>query len=332
VPSQPAAADLEFYLAGEESLDELSGLDVDRDWLELLSGERAWVLQTFLRFREAGRDAVLTAHPHAPWVVFHAKHWRSLERERPDDGSFLVGVRGDVRSPPNADFEIVQNRHAADGSRRFFLPHWPQPGLVERGAERGDRVRRAAFKGHSESLHAGLRDPSWAAALSRLGVEWEADETHSRARQAERLRWPDYREVDVLVALRPPDRRLHPHKPATKLYNAWLAGVPAVLGPELAYRAERQSELDYLEAADPEQALAAVARLAAEPGLYRAMVSHGRQRAAAVTPPRILARWEDLLFRELPERAADPRARAWRRLPRRWRLLLGRARRITTRR
>ena len=36
-------------------------------------------------------------------------------------------------------------------------------------------------------------------------------------------------------------------KPPSKLFNSWLAGVPAVLGHESAYRAERRSDLDYIE-------------------------------------------------------------------------------------
>jgi hypothetical protein len=34
---------------------------------------------------------------------------------------------------------------------------------------------------------------------------------------------------------------------AIKLYNCWHAGVPAVLGAESAFRANRRSDLDYLE-------------------------------------------------------------------------------------
>ena len=41
--------------------------------------------------------------------------------------------------------------------------------------------------------------------------------------------WSDFSQVDLVVAIRPPHPRLHSPKPATKLVNAWIAGVPAVL-------------------------------------------------------------------------------------------------------
>ena len=145
------------------------------------------------------------------------------------------------------------------------------------------------------------------------------------------LRWPDYSTVDAVVALRPPDGRSYPGKPATKLYNAWLAGVPAVLGTESAYRAERRSELDYLEAASGAEALAALRELATDPHRFAAMVDNGRSRATAVAPAAVAARWRDLLFETLPARLHDPGFRRYRRLPRRARLLVGRFRRLAGR-
>lgn len=323
-----------FFLA-EAAEPGLAVLDPDRDWRELQLGERAWVLQTYLRLAAAGLPVTLAAEPRPGVVVFHAKQWRLLERRlREPAASVLVGVRGDVRPPPNADLEIVQNPAAADGRRRLFVPHWPQPGLVARDPARGDRVRRAAFKGIRASLHPELRDPAWARALAELGIAWEADEVdyHAGTEARSSLRWPDYAQVDVVVALRPPDARLHRGKPATKLYNAWLAGVPAVLGPESAYRAERRSELDYLEAPDAAAALAAVARLHREPELYRAMRDQAARRAAEVAPSAIAELWRRLLLDELPARLAAPGFAGSRRVPRPLRLLAGRLRRHLGRR
>jgi hypothetical protein len=107
-----------------------------------------------------------------------------------------------------------------------------------------------------------------------------------------------------VVALRPPDRRLHTGKPATKLINAWRAGAPAVLGPEVAYRELRRSELDYLEAASLAEARAAVERLAGDPQLYRAMVDNGHTRARELSFAATTGRWAELLFETLPPLAA----------------------------
>jgi hypothetical protein len=327
-------APVTFFLA-EAGDPGLAGLDPDRNWRELQLGERAWILQTWQRLAAAGLPVELAAEPRPGLVVFHSKQWRQLESRLTDPAaSVLVAVRGDVRPAPNADFEIVQNPVAAGGGRRLFVPHWPQPGLVPRAPERGNAVRRAAFKGIRASLHPDLRRPEWAAALAGIGVEWEADEVDYAAGREARatLRWPDYSAVDVVVALRPADRGLHRGKPATKLYNAWLAGAVAVLGPESAYRAERRSDLDYLEVANGEEALAAVARLARDPDLFRAMRQQAAKRALEVTPEAVAARWRELLFQTLPSRTAAPWFRRGRRLPRPLRLLGGRLRRLLGRR
>jgi hypothetical protein len=321
--------DVTFFLA--EADPGLAALDPDRDWRQLQLGERAWVLQTYLRLAAVGAPVTLSARPRPGVVVYHAKQWRQLEARLDDPAaSVLVAVRGDVRPAPNADVEIVQNPLAARGRWRFFLPHWPQPGLVPRDPARGERVERAAFKGIRASLHPDLRAPGWAAALEALGVAWEADEVAYDAGAAARatLRWPDYGAVDVVVALRPPDRRLHVAKPATKLHNAWLAGVPAVLGPESAYRAERRSELDYMEAGSGAEALAAVASLVRDPARFAAMRAQGARRAVEVTPQAVAGRWRELLFATLPEQLEGAAFRRRRAVPRPARLLAGRVRRL----
>jgi len=126
--------------------------------------------------------------------------------------------------------------------------------------------------------------------------------------------WPDYRAVDVLIAVRPPDRRLYLAKPATKLVNAWLAGVPAILGEEFAYRELRRSPLDYIEVASIDDARRAVRRLRDEPILYQAMVDNGRRRAREFTITSITEHWRKLLFDILPALEGDPIFRRRRRL------------------
>jgi hypothetical protein len=154
-------------------------------------------------------------------------------------------VRGDHRPVTAADFEVVQNAAQADSRRRFFVPHWSQPGLLPRDPARGARIERAAFKGFSANLHPGLASADWREALARRGIEWVADVAVYRRSEtpAERLDWNDFRAVDAVVALRPARTGGHLNKPATKLYNAWRAGVPAVLGREAGFRELRQSEL-----------------------------------------------------------------------------------------
>lgn len=297
-------------------MDSLRRLDPDQDWREFQLGERAWVLQTYLRLVRAGYPAELAASPPSEGiVVFHAKHSRALRAQWRRLGStVLLGVRADNREPLIADFEVVQNGRFAEGRRRFFIPHWPQPELIPRDDSRGTSIRRIAFKGFEQNLHPDFRSPAWREFLAGQGIEWEVDAVPFAGAATDRLGidWPDFRQEDLLLAVRPKDRRLWTSKPATKLYNAWLAGVPALLGPEHAYREARRSELDYLEVGSLEEAKAAVLRLIERPDLYRAMVENGRARAAEFAAEATLSRWKELLSEKIPALAAS---RAARRLP-----------------
>lgn len=305
-----------FVLIDSEPLERLRELQPDRDWQGFVDGERAWILQTYLRLRAAGCPVVLSRDlPVEGIAVFSSKQRRILRSRRPSGcNAVLVGVREDVGEALIADFEVVQNRHQSDASRRFFIPFWPQPALIPRDAGRGVRVENLAFKGFVGNLHADFRSEEWHRFLDAHRLRWLADAVPyvKHALDVGSLAWNDYREVDLVLAVRPPARAPHPRKPATKLYNAWHAGVPALLGPEIAYRELRRSPLDYLEVTDRSDAQAAIQRLLADPGLYQAMIDHGQQRAGEFGVPNIVALWSDLLFKVIPAQAEAEHVLRWR--------------------
>ena len=94
--------------------------------------------------------------------------------------------------------------------------------------------------------------------------------------------WHDFRETDAVVAIRSFDQDLHHIKPASKLVNAWHAHVPAILGRESAYRALRQSSVDYIEASSFVEAKAAIEMLKRDPGPRCSMAENGRRRAPEI--------------------------------------------------
>ena len=314
----------------------LRALDPDCDWRALQQGEEAWVLQGYLRLAQAGLPVELAATPPDDGlVVFHGKHKRCLARELLGlKRAVIVAIRGDLGgSLAVADFEVVQNPTRADGRRGFFLPSWPQPGLQPRDERRPDRLGRISYKGYLDNLHPAFRNGNWESFLESEHVDWDCDAVpfaHGNY-DREALYWPDFRATDAVLAVRPRGRSTR-NKPASKLYNAWHAGVPALLGPESAYQELRRSELDYLEVGSLTAARAAVVRLREEPGLWRAMIENGRRRAAEWTPAAVAGIWRTLLEETLPARAERDRrpwggcvpplrrvTRAWERL--RWALL-----------
>jgi hypothetical protein len=313
VPELPVSFVL---LQDERPLAQLAALDPDRDWREFVTTTSAWILQTYLRLKAAGDEVELRdSIPDSGIAVVSTGDYRKVLRHRwQSTGALIAVARGSHRRiPPFADAVIVQNPVEADGTRSFFMAHWPQPGLMPRDPTRGTRIESAAFKGFPTNLDTAFQSTQWLEFLRGQGIEWLHDTVPYADRQTDtrRLQFPDYRHVDLIVAVRPESPKMYPDRPATKLVNAWLAGVPAILGPELAYRALRQDPLDYIEVTNVAEAKAAVLKLLREPELYLAMVAHGRQRGQEFAPDRVVRLWQELLFDRLPKLARDPAVRFW---------------------
>jgi hypothetical protein len=308
-----------FFLPGEADLERLARIDPDREPAEFRRGERAWILQTFLRLRAAGFPCDLVDRvPRDGLVFFHSKHERAVRRGlRRGGGPILIGARADNREALAAEFEVVQNGAFARAGRRLWIPNWPQPGLVPRDPARGTTVRSVAYKGFLANLHPDFRSPRWKLFLAQRGIEWIVDARAYEGEATDRaaLDWADFSAVDLIVAVRQPERKTEFSKPATKLVNAWLAGVPALLGPEYAYRELRRCELDYLEVDSVVAAESAVDRLLADPALYRRMAEHGRERAREFDAVALVARWIAVVGEELPALAAELRRARRRRWP-----------------
>jgi hypothetical protein len=308
-----------FLLPDETGLEALRALDPDRDPERFKRGECAWVLQTYLRLAARGLPVELTNRLHDQGtIVFHSKHRHWVRtRGRHARQALLIGIRGDVGAPLIADFELLQNGRYADGRRCFHVPHWPQPGLLARDPARGDTIRRIRYCGFENNLHPGFREPRWLDFLATRGIEWDyaAAPFAGRATDALRLGWHDFRRTDLVLAVRPTAATLHPSKPGTKLMNAWLAGAPALLGPEVAYRELRNSPHDYLEVGGVEQAIATVERLLAEPELYRGLRRRAAERARTLTPDYWLDIWRSFLFSTIPSLRGELLASPVRRLP-----------------
>lgn len=300
-----------FFIPGEPDLPDLLKIDPDADWQRMRRRQR-WLLQTYLRLDRAGCPVTASDRvPEGGIVVFHSKHKRALLKQlKRHHRPVLVGIRGDLNESLIADYEIVQNGHWADGKRRFFIPYWPQPGLIPRDPARETRVDGISFKGFDHNLHPYFASSDWLDWIHAENLTWLRDSMHAPDSEQSGVSaaWHDYRQVDAVLSFRPPPRRVDERrgwtsKPATKLYNAWHAGVPAILGPEVAYQESRKSELDYIEISEPEQAKAALVHLRQNAEVYQQMVQNGRQRAVEYSRDRILEHWKSFLFEQLPRQA-----------------------------
>lgn len=299
-----------FFCPQPDELERIGGPPVDETvhhWeIPQPARMRAWIIQTVLRLREA--DYTVSIQPTLPdqgiVVLLPEPHMlkafhRQFEKKHRD--LLIVTIRADVEGfrSPLADAEIVQNGYFADEKRVFHVPHWPQPGLIPRNPERGAKIQTLAFKGDKGNLHPNLFTDAFFDFLDARDIDIRIEETADRTVPQP---WHNFEDVDLLLAIRKPwhEGDLFYNKPASKLINAWHAGVPALLGPEYAFRELRRDPLDYFEIADDKDAMEAIDRLLEEPDLYQAVVEHGQSRAEAFTVERITERWADVLFKKIP--------------------------------
>jgi hypothetical protein len=305
--SSSAVGVVSFYLPDRQALQGLDPerLDCDRDWEVFGTGVYVWVLQTFLRLRAAGAPVRLSRTPPPSGVVVaHADYVERLLAEAPSPADLtIVSARADRPQQIYADLEVVQNGSSVEDFQ-IFIPSWLQPGLIPRSSDRGTHVENVAYVGARKQLHGDLAGGDWVDALRSRGLCWELrmvtfggnDQLYSQHR------WNDYSTSDLLVALRPAATWNVTSKPAAKLTNAWAAGVPAILSPDLSYRELRRSSLDYLEARSGAEALDAIDRLRSDAALYSAMVENGFERAREFHNGRLTARWAELLWHTVPAR------------------------------
>jgi hypothetical protein len=180
------------------------------------------------------------------------------------------------------------------------MPLWTQPGLIERSKDRVAVFRRVAFFGDKSNVAAELAGEKWQRQLTReTGCVFEI-----RGAQ----RWHDYSDVDAVVAVRDFRGGRQLHKPATKLYNAWLAGVPFIGGSDSAYAAEGSPGRDYLVARSPEAVLSHLRELKGHPSLRASLVAQGMKKGTNYTVEAVTARWRKLVEETIPE-AAERRTR-----------------------
>lgn len=273
------------------------------NWSGYGFGPYAWTIQTYLRLQAENFPChLVNSLPAEGIVLFHRDVLQGQSQPlRPKPKLLLINLRADNKKPyPYAHLHVVQNpAEVSPFNHSYYLPHWPQPGLIPRQSARGERFETLAYFGHINNLAPELQAPAWQQQLAQIGLNWQPIiDRHCSFEEVDQIdpRWNDYSNIDAIVAVRSFDRRqTYLNKPATKLVNAWLAGVPAVLGAESAYQAEGQANINYLEVTSLTQLLAALRQLKASPVLRQALVRQGTLAAQPFLPERLTAKWRQFL-------------------------------------
>lgn len=262
-----------------------------------IASAQAWIYQTWLELRSIGCPVELTHAIPSEGILITLAGCVGADF-RPGPGLYFADIVADSLPHPGAHCHLVQNAaHARLLPRSIFTPHWPHPNLLPRDPARGDRFETLGFYGAAENLAPELRDPAWQARLRQ--------ETGLELLVLGADHWHDYRTTDCVLAVRSFDSRPHLRKPSTKLYNAWLAGVPFVGGRDSAYQADGEAGTNYLAAGSLAELDRELRRLAGDKELRQRLAEAGRQRSENFNRTAIRKRWAELTTSHLPAAAEE---------------------------
>lgn len=290
--------------------------DADTNWPGFGFGPYTWTLQTYLRLKKNGFPCHLVSTvPLSGILIAHRESLSAIdgffkEKVYPTKNLYVVDISADLDFYSYANFHIVQNPYQTTlQTDSFFMPHWPQPALIKRDALRGDRFENIAYCGNQKNLHPELRSKDWKMALEENNFKWSSKYQHFDHLNPDTYftnsDWNDFSDVDCLIAVRnfqKTKKNRFNHKPASKLYNAWLAGVPAILGKESAYHYLKTNEFDYLEADSTHEVLKQLLMLKTNLSLRKRIIANGLVRAREIEAGVTLKKWVDLIHNVLMPR------------------------------
>ena len=170
--------------------------------------------------------------------------------------------------------------------------HWPQPGIIPRDPARGPRVEQLCYKGRLLNLDDAFRSEAFLAQMAAIGVTFEIDAFDGLRGQHD---WNDYAGSDAVLAVRNLTLYDARKKPASKLVNAWFADLPALLGPEPAFRELGTPGEDYIEVRTQADVLEALSALRDTPDLMCRMIENGRRKRRLYDDQALTRLWIETL-------------------------------------
>lgn len=261
-----------------------------------LSPALNWTWRTYYHLSQCGFPCKLVdSLPNEGIIVSSACNLPILFRPNPKQ--FIISCVAD--SPPLvfAQCQIFQSTFQAsqwNGYNIFpqvtYFPHWPQPGLIKRSAERGDKFTNLSYFGAPSQLALCLQSKEIIGKFRDIGftLSYNFQNYH------------DYSEVDCVFAIRQFNQKIVSNKPASKLINAWRAGVPAILGKEAAFQEQRHSVFDYIEVDSVTELMNASIKLRDDKFLRNKMVQEGIKRSEEFSVDRLTSQWSKFLKDEVP--------------------------------
>ncbi len=260
-----------------------------KNWNGYYAGILVWTLKTYLLLKDYVSCKLVTNIPEKGIIIAHRK---SLPA-KPKPKQLFVCIKADKSVHPYSQIHLVQNscdclfKRSPGLWQTYYVPRWPQDKLKPRSKSRGTRLENVGYYGVRRELAKELQSKKFERLMQSNGFKWHIFSNPKK--------WVDYSKTDAIVAVRSFKKQGFNNKLASKLYNAWRAGVPVLLGPETAYQNEKKSRFDYMEVNSANEIISALKSLRKNHRLYKQMVNNGIIRSKEVSQNKIIGLWKSFL-------------------------------------
>lgn len=262
--------------ASEEPLDDLRHLTWEQGTVACT--RHTWVWPLYCQMKMQGFRVSFSYEPREDAVnIIHCQIARGCLKASDFRRYYFIGIRADYPAFPYGQFEIVQNK-LSEKPGSVYMPLFPQPGLIKRDVNRA-KIENVCFSGRAQnSIDLTLLESE----LAKIGCN-----LIFKAEGA----WHEMQDVDILLGIRSFSKEAHVSKPPTKLFNAWLAGIPFIGGYDSAFEQVGEPGRNYLRVSTMDEMIRNIEHLRDDPSWYSHLVREGFSAAKEYTPESITNKW-----------------------------------------
>ena len=249
----------------------------------------AWIYTTYVYLKVRGfkvniSDKLVKNHIN----IIHYDHFGFKEV---CSDCYVVSVKADRNRTFISNYEIIQSPYSSEHDKDIFIHHWPEANIIVRDSSRGSKVENLVYYGRKYYLPDYIETKNFKEKLEKLGVNLKISDVRSE--------WKNYKEADIVLSVRKAPSFYRKSKPASKLVNAWLAGVPAIVDSDPICNYLKKTDFDYISANSEKEMLEAIALLKEDAVLYEKMVTNSKKRAEEFTIDKIADMWINALSRDI---------------------------------
>jgi len=252
-------------------------------------GPEIWTLNTFYYLKDIYSEIRLVNKlPEEGIIISHNDY---LDKVKPTKKHYFVSLQADRRMSKNAHVVIVQNKdqlwQRIFFHKCYFIRHWPEKDIIKRDKERKN-LKSIKYIGNLDNLDPYFQTEDWLRFCNSNNIDWEI--------VIDRTKWSDFSQVDLIIAVRSFKKKLIKQKPSTKLFNAWKANVPIIVGSnETAYFYEGKSKYDFISVEDIDELKNILKKLISNNDEYENYVSLSKRNEELVTFENISNDWIEIL-------------------------------------